>query len=170
LSWIVRHSARLGGDFVEGPGEIAGLIHEIDEILPNEPVARIGDEQRHLLGQMTGEGGLRRQKGFHIVVAVFPRSAPHACPFRGHSQVRGRTTPDCVIREDIFQARIEPLFDGGAAGFELLAEPVAALGRALGFRLRFVAALGFTLIRPFEQWVTLKLGVHMGDQVEVGQL
>ena len=33
-----------------------------------------------------------------------------------------------------------------------------------------VAALGFALICPFEQWVTLKFGVHMGDQVEVGQL
>ena len=62
--------AELLGDGVEIAGEVAGLVHHIDQVLPDHAAGRIGDRQRHLLGEMIGERGLGRDEGFQIVVAV----------------------------------------------------------------------------------------------------
>ena len=68
--------AELVGDQREIAGEIAGLVDQIDEILPDHAPRRIDHRQRELLGEMVGERGLGRDEGFEIVVAV--RRAPPA--------------------------------------------------------------------------------------------
>ena len=57
-----------------------------------------------------------------------------------------------------------------AAGFQLLAEPIAAFRLALGCRRDWVRHVGLVVICAFQQRVTLKLGIDIGDEVEVGEL
>ena len=52
--------AELLGDGVEIAGEIAGLVDHIDQVLPDHAAGRIGDGQRHLLGEMVGKRRFRR--------------------------------------------------------------------------------------------------------------
>ena len=57
---VGERRAELLGDGVEIAGEIAGLVHHIDQVLPDHAAGRIGDRQRQLLGEMIGERGLGR--------------------------------------------------------------------------------------------------------------
>ena len=98
LSWMARHSVRLrahtpgriealqdrqhgldlGGAARRASratdrkiaAEVAGLVDEIDQILPDHAPHRIGDRKRELLGEMIGKRCLGRDEGFEIVVAV----------------------------------------------------------------------------------------------------
>ena len=77
-----QRRAELLADLRQIAGEVAGLVDQIDEILPDHAPGRIGDRQRELLGEMVGQRGLGRNEGFEIVVAVVAagrsRSPPHS--------------------------------------------------------------------------------------------
>ena len=72
--------AELVGDLRQIAGEIAGLVDQVDDVLPDHPADRIGDRKRKLFGEMAGERGLRRDEGFEIVVAVVAAARPAAAP------------------------------------------------------------------------------------------
>ena len=73
--------AELLGDRREIAAEIAGLVDQIDEVLPDHAAGRIGDRQRELLGEMVGERRLGRDEGLEIVVAVLAAAGAGAGPF-----------------------------------------------------------------------------------------
>ena len=76
-----QRRAELLGDLREIAGEVAGLVDQIDEILPDHAAGRIGDGERELLGQMIGERRLGGDEGFEIVVAVLAAAGAGAGPF-----------------------------------------------------------------------------------------
>ena len=63
------------------PVQVAGLVDQVDEILPDHAARGIGDRQRELLGEMIGERRLGRDEGFEIVVAVLAAGGAGAGPF-----------------------------------------------------------------------------------------
>ena len=79
---VAARRAELVGDRVEIAGEIAGLVHHIDQVLPDHAAGRIGNRQRHLLGEMIGQRDLGRDEGFQIIVAVLAAAGADARPFR----------------------------------------------------------------------------------------
>ena len=54
-------------------GEIARLVHHADEMLADQPVARIGDRQHQLLGQMLGQRLLAGEGGAEIELVLVER-------------------------------------------------------------------------------------------------
>ena len=75
-------------------GEIAGLVDQIDQILPDHATRRIGDRERELLGEMIGERRLGGDEGFEIVVAVVATASSRRGPFR----IAGGDVADCRAR------------------------------------------------------------------------
>ena len=72
--------AELLRDHREVAREIARLVHEIDQILPDHAPGRIGDRERKLLGEMIGKRHLGGNPGLQIV--VLRARPPCAGPFR----------------------------------------------------------------------------------------
>ena len=116
-------------------GDIAGLVDQIDEIVSDHALHRIGDRKRKLFGEMIGKRGFRGDKGFEIVIAVVRRAA---APFgvggrrdilRGARGGFGR-----LFRKDVFEPGVEGLLHLGAAA-EIAVHPL------LGGRLEIGSAI-----------------------------
>ena len=75
-----QRRTELVGHLRELAGEIAGLVDQIDEILPDQPAGRIDDRQHELLGQMVGQRPLRRNEGLQIVLAVLLAAGAGCAP------------------------------------------------------------------------------------------
>ena len=63
-------------------GEIAGFVDEIDEILRDHALGRIGESKHDLLGEMAGKRRLLGDEGLEVVVTVGAAAGAHARPFR----------------------------------------------------------------------------------------
>ncbi len=126
LCRIVEHRLDLGerraelfGDRREIAGEIAGLVDQIDQILPDHAARRIGDRQRELLGEMVGERRLGRDEGFEIVVAVLAAAGAGAGPFgiaRRHLGGGARGGRIGLVGKPLSRSVSSRILDGGAAG------------------------------------------------------
>ena len=65
---IAALRAEFFGNRIEIAGEVAGLVHHIDQVLADHAARRIGNRQRHLLGEMIGQRRLGRDERLEIVV------------------------------------------------------------------------------------------------------
>ena len=132
------------GDLPQIGRQIAGIVDEIDQILPDHALHRRGEGDRELFGEMVAERHLGGDEGFEIVVVV---AGGAAAPFG----VGGRRR---ILRhagggfggffgKDVVERGVERLLDLGAAA-EVAVHPflLAGLeGVAGGTEARSVAAL-----------------------------
>src|SRR5450759_2199417 len=128
LSWMASHSVRLRA----------------------HTAGRIGNRQRHLLGELSGERNFGGDESFQIVGAVLAAAGAHAGPFRigRRRHFRLRAFLAAVVRENIFEFGAKPLFHGAAAGLHVLADPVGG-GCGLFTALAALAAFGAFGRGPF---------------------
>jgi hypothetical protein len=99
-------------------GKIAGLVDEIDQVLPDHAPCWVGDRERQLLGEVIGERGLGRDEGFEIVLAVSTAGAgagPFGIAGRGLA-VRARARRIGVGGRNVFEIGDRALAHGGAVG------------------------------------------------------
>ena len=169
LSWMARHSGRLrahtpGGsnpcrmastlstaaqrraqllrDHRQIAAEVTGLIDEIDEILPDHALDRIGHRQRKLLGEMVDQRGLHRNEGFEIVVAVVAaagagrapsRNSPPA-PRRSSARSRHRHRREARPRDrHASRSRVDAILSSGLPSCQ---SGAAACATGMGFAIR----------------------------------
>ena len=119
--------AQLLSDQREIAVEIAGLVDEIDEILPDHAPRRIDHRKRELLGEMINQRGLDRDEGLEIVVAVVAPARTGARPFgiaRGRLAVRARGRGVGVGRGDIVKLRSRLLLGCAVASVTPLGRPI----------------------------------------------
>ncbi len=170
--------AELVGDGVEIAGEVAGLVHHIDQVLPDHAAGRIGNRQRHLLGEMRGQRDLGGDESFQIIGAVLAAAGARAGPFRigRRRHFRRRALLAAIVRKYVFKLGAEPLFHRGAAGLHVLVVPIGSASAVLlalgggafrlgGGRRRFVVVTG-----ALEQRVFFELDFHVGGEIKAGEL
>ena len=119
--------AQLLSDQREIAVEIAGLVDEIDEILPDHAPRRIDHRKRELLGEMIGQRGLDRDEGLEIVVAVVAPARTGARPFgiaRRRLAVRARGRGVGVGGGDIVKLRPRLLLGCAVASVRPLGRPI----------------------------------------------
>ncbi len=96
--------------------EIAGLIDEIDQKLPDHPPRRIDNRERELLREVIGKRGLDREEGFDVVVAAIAGAAgPVRIAGRPLAVWAGRHHVD-VGRRSIIRTGVKPLRHAIGAG------------------------------------------------------
>ena len=125
----------LVGGLHQVAGEVASLVDEIDQVLGDHPVDRIGEGERHLLGEMAGERGLLGDEGLEIVVAVGAAAGTDTGPFRIGGRLRlglARRPRRALVGKHIFEAGVEPLLDGLAAGLQAILHPIVVAGLLVG--------------------------------------
>ena len=94
----------------------------------DQALGRVEAGKRELFGEVVGERALRRREGFEIVVPAIATAAPDRRPLgRRRKLARGRPRRrlGAVGRKHVLQIGVEPLLDRGAAGFQVLAQPIA---------------------------------------------
>ena len=162
------------------PAEIAGLVHHIDQILADHAAHRIGDRQRHLLGEMIGERRLGRDERFEIVVAVLARrrSRRRTIPNRPAAAARtadglsppssGKTFSSSVPSPCSMALRLvsssSPIQSGAAARRRL---PLA-IGRRLRARRRQRRVV--VVAGALQQRIALELALDIGGQIQTREL
>jgi len=109
------------GNYVWNLGVVAalnsgGLIDEVDKVLPDHALRRVGESYRQLFGEMTAERDLGRDKGLQIVALVVGSAA---APFGVRGRRRVLRIPrgglGRLLGKHVVQAGIERLLDLGAA-------------------------------------------------------
>ena len=186
-----------GAEFLRGGGEIAaqisGIVDEIDQVLTDHALHRIGDRQRELFAQPIRQRGFGGDEGFEIVLAVVAAAGAGAGPFRigGRAVCGARRHRLAVVVVVLAGASAGRVVMDMAVQFELAAEVAGGLGADLAANLGadFAAVVRFAvqhrLVRgcltvglaarlgfraAVEQRVALELGVDIGDQIEIGEL
>ena len=129
------------GDVREIGRQIAGLVDQIDQIASDQPLHRIADRKRKLLGEMIRKRGLRGNERLEIVVAVVRRTATPFGVGRRRCVLGGaRCGLRRLFREDVLETRVEGLLHLGAAA-EIAVHPL------LGGRVE-VASAAFLRVKP----------------------
>src|SRR5581483_267488 len=98
-------------------GQIARLVDEIDEVLPDHAPRRIGNGEHELLGKMIGERDFSGNKGFEIVIAVL--AAPAAAgPFGSGRSIRAwpRRRRAGILGKYVVEAGAQLRLHGATAG------------------------------------------------------
>ena len=143
--------------------EVAGVVHEIDQVLADHAPHRIGHGKRELFGQMIGKRCFGRNESLQIVAVNVVACLTNAAPFEGPAQI-------LATRE-----RRPP---ASARGTSRLSGPLGAASRApkiascghplrlaspgrLGPRLAHWQAPGAGCVRAL---------LDIGNQIEVGEL
>ena len=175
--------------------QIAGLVDEIDQILPDHALRRRRYGDRHLLGEVIRQFQLRGDEGFEIIVLVIGGAAAPFGVGGGRGILRGaRGGLGRLLGKDVVEAGVERLLDLGAAA-EIAVHPLflaglEALGAASGkLAAGFLAMAGFpglgkwgglhrlarhrrlgAVIGAIEQRIALQLFLDKGRQIEIRQL
>ena len=119
----LRRAEPLGG-LSQIRRQIAGIVDQVDQILPDHALRRRGEGHRQLFGEMAAERHLGGDEGFQIVVVVVGGAA---APFgvggrrrilRGTRGGFGR-----LLGKDVVERGVEGLLDLGAAA-EVAVQPV----------------------------------------------
>jgi hypothetical protein len=144
---ILGASAEAGGNLLDVAQHVTGLVELIDEMLSNQEAGRIDDQEGDLLVQVVAQRHLAGDEIIQVVVFA-GLAARHRFPLA--EQLRRIGAPHrAVIREDVFEARIEPFAEplGADGGGALI--PVAV---DFGSR-RTLAAFGRgKVVGGFEAW------------------
>ena len=171
---IGDRSAEFLSDLRQIAGQVAGLVHEIDEILADHAARGIGHRKRQLFCEMVGERAFGRNESFEIVIALVAAGGCAAAPFGIAERSIGRgllAGSIVIIRRTVALAGVAAILGGGGGGIDRPFRPVGcrllvglvALG---GAAVRF--ALGFG--SAFQERIALELVVHIGGQVEIREL
>ena len=127
---FLRSPKPLGG-LAQIRRQIARVVHQIDQILPDHALRRRGERHRQLLGEMAAERDLGGHEGFEIVRVVIGGAA---APFgvggrcgvlRGPRRGLGR-----LFGKNVVEAGVEGLLDLGAAA-EIVVHPFFLAGSKL---------------------------------------
>ncbi len=173
---LARRRAELLGDRGEIAGEIAGLVDEIDEILPDHPPRGIGDCHHHLSGKMIGKRRLGRDESFEIIIVAVAAAGTDAGPFRIGGRRIGRRTLAFlagIVGKNVFQRGTQFALDGIAAGDEVAVHPI---GRSLllPVHLGLGRRRGLGRILPFaralQQGIAFELLFDIGRQIQIREL
>ncbi len=154
--------------------DISGLVDEIDEILADHALRRIGDGERELLAQPVRERDFRRHEGLEVVLAVLAAARADPRPFRIAGRVFGgaRRADLGIVGEYVFAAGVERVFGRAWLRLRRLGIPRLAVG---GRPLRPVEAVAFgwppLLLRAaIKQRIALEFRLDIGHQIQVRQL
>ena len=172
-----QRRAELFGDADEIAGQVAGLVHHVDQILADHAARGIGDRQHHLLGQMIGERRPRptrrlrdysRRRRRRCPPPTIPRK-PAALPAAWISRrprrerrfpvrCRARLRANCGSRRAPTRRSIP-----AASPARLVACLACVVG--LGGRRRLLVAAD-----ALEQRILLEFGFDIGGKIETGEL
>ena len=172
---VAQRRAELVGDILQVAGQVAGLVHHIDQILPDHAAGRIGNGQGHLLGEMIAKRGLGGDESFQIVAAVLAARGG-ARPFRISAGLHFRLCGffAAVVGKHVAKFGAEPLFHGGAAGFQVVVIPVGGtdtgsiggIGGIGGFGIAAVDGRLVVVAGALQKRIALKLAFDVGRKVK----
>ncbi|MGY4317063.1 hypothetical protein ACVWW1_006390 [Bradyrhizobium sp. JR3.5] len=196
---LLRRTEPLGG-LAEIGRQVAGVVDQVDQILPDHALRRRRECHGELFGEVIGERQLGGHEGFEIVFVV---AGGATTPFgidRRRRVLRGaRGGFGRLFGEHVVEPGIERLLDLGA-GAEVAVQPFLLAGlkgglaaRACGHvgRLAVVSVargtIGIAVVRPLhsrlarhrrfrpvggplEQRIALQLFLDKGRQIQVRQL
>ena len=166
--------AELFRDRIEIAADISGLVDEIDEILPDHALRRIGDGERELLAQPVGKRGFGGHEGFEVILAVLAAARANPRPFRiaGRAFGGARRAYLGIVGKYVFAAGVERVFGRGLRRLRRLRIPRLAVG---GRSVRPLKGVGLVrtplLLRAaVEQRIAFELRLDIRDQIQVRQL
>ena len=123
----LRRAEPLGG-LSEIRRQVAGIVDQIDQILPDHALRRPGERHRQLLGEMAAERHLGGDKGFQIVVVVVGgAAAPFGVGGRRGILRDARGGFGGLFGKDVVEPGIQRLLDLGA-GAEIAVQPLFLAG------------------------------------------
>ena len=124
---MLRGAEPLGG-LAEIGRQIAGVVDQIDQILPDHALRRAGEGDRELLGEMAAERHFGGDKGFQIVVVVVGGAAAPFGVGGGRGVLRhARGGFGGLFGKDVVERGIQRLLDFGA-GAEIAVQPFFLAG------------------------------------------
>ena len=124
---LLRRTQPFGG-LPEIRRQIAGVVDQIDQILPDHALRRRCERDGELFGEMAAKGDLGGDEGFQIVVVVVGgAAAPFGIGGRRRVLRGARRSFGGLLGEDVVEAGIQRLFDLGA-GAEVAVHPLFLTG------------------------------------------
>ena len=168
--------AQLLADHRKIAPEVTRLIDEIDEILSDHPLDRIGDRECKLLREMVDQRGLHRYEGFEVIVAVVAAAGAGGRPVRIPSRglaVRARGRGIGIRGGDILEVGGEPLAGDAILSIRAAVLPIrgGGMGNRQGFAIRSSPIpLSVAVSDPFQQRIALEFPLHIGREVQIGEL
>ena len=123
----MRGAQPLGG-LPEIRRQIAGIVDEIDQILPDHALRRRAEGHRELLGEMAAERHLGGDEGFQIVVVVVGgAAAPFGVGGRRRVLRHAGGGFGGLFGKDVVERGVQRLLDLGAAA-EVAVQPLFLAG------------------------------------------
>ena len=193
---LLRRSEPLRG-LAEIGRQVAGIVDQVDQVLPDHALRRRREGHRELFGEMVGERQLGGHEGFEIVFVVAGgAAAPFGVDRRRRVLCGARGGLRRLLGEHVLKAGIERLRDLGA-GAEVAIQPFLLAGLERGLAARTGGDVGVVTIVPvaagvavvgpldgrlarhrrlravgsaLEQRIALQLLLDEGGQVQVRQL
>ncbi len=169
---LAKARPQLFRDRCEVAIEIAGLIDQIDEVLPDHAAGRIGERERELLGKMVGERGLDRHESFEIVVGIVAPPRPRAGPFGVTHRPLAVATRERGI--GIGGSNIVDIEGGLIWGCVAVSKsgrlhPIGRAGLGRDVRVGGIpSSVAFS--SSLEQRIAFELPFHICGQVQIGEL
>ena len=139
----LRRPEPLGG-LAEIRRQVAGLVDEVDQILPDHALRGLGEGHRQLFGEMAAERHLGGDEGFEVVaVVVGGAAAPFGIGGRRRILRGARGGLGRLLGKHVVEGGIQRLLDLGAAA-EVAVHPffLARLETVAGRAARHLGALG----------------------------